>query len=174
MTRGERDDAAAAGSAPGSVDASNDRDSIERLVRDYIALSKGMQFEAKRGFWDVDEPHPVLAPEEAAAPLVGWDAIERYWGASSGAMKDLATDCFDVHVNLLSSDLALAVFRQRWVATMAGPDYLAGAPLASTVRATFVLRRCAGAWKICTSVEAHVDGVTYFRELYEARAATRS
>lgn len=173
MTRGN-DEPATGSATPGRVDADDDRAAIERLVRDYIALSKGMQFEAKRGFWDADEPQPVLAPEEAATPFVGWPAIERYWGASRGAMKDLATDCFDVHVNLLSNDLALAVFRQRWAATMAGPGYLAGAPLASTVRATFVLRRSESTWKICASVEAHVDGVTYFRGLYERRAVERS
>lgn len=152
---------------------SDDRADIERLVRDYIALSTGMQFEAKRSYWDAGERMPVLAPEEAAAPLVGWTEIERYWSASRGAMRDLATACFDVHVNRLGANLALAVFKQRWVATLTGTGPLSNAPLASTVRATFVLRRVGQDWRIVASVEAHVDAVVYVTEMYRTAASAR-
>lgn len=150
--------------------SADERATIEHLVRGYIALSSGMRFAEKRAYWDAEEPLPVLAPEESAAPLVGWEAIERYWGGSRETIADLRTECFDVHVNLLAPDLALAIFRQHWTATMAGPTYLAGAPLAATVRATFALRKRAAGWRIFASVEAHVDGAEYFRSLYRDRA----
>lgn len=148
----------------------DDRAAIERLVREYIALSTGLRLGQKRAYWDPDEPTPVLAPEEAAAPLVGWEAIERYWSGSRESIAELRTECFDVHVNPLGPDLALAIFRQHWTATMAGRGYLAGVPLAATVRATFALRRKADGWRIFASVEAHVDGAEYFREVYRRRA----
>jgi hypothetical protein len=153
--------------------SADERAAIEHLVRGYVALSAGMRFAEKRAYWDEEEPSPVLAPEESAAPLVGWDAIEAYWSGSRESIADLRTECFDVHVNLLASDLALAIFRQHWTATMAAPTYLAGAPLAATVRATFALRKRVAGWRIFASVEAHVDGAEYFRALYRARAAGR-
>lgn len=150
--------------------SADERAAIEHLVRAYVALSSGLRFAEKRAYWDEDEPSPVLAPEETATPLVGWDAIERYWSGSRESIADLRTECFDVHVNLLAPDLALAIFRQHWTATMAGPAYLAGAPLAATVRATFALRKRPAGWRIFASVEAHVDGAEYFRSLYRQRA----
>jgi ketosteroid isomerase-like protein len=152
----------------------SERAAIERLVREYVGLSAGMRFAEKRAYWDADEPNPVLAPEESGGPLVGWEAIENYWRGSREAITDLRTECFDVHVNVLAPDLALAVFRQHWTATMSGgPKYLGAAPLAATVRATYALRRRGGEWRIFAIVEAHVDGAEYFRSLYRNRAAGR-
>jgi ketosteroid isomerase-like protein len=150
-----------------------DRAAIEHLIREYVALSAGMRFQEKRAYWDPEEPSPVLAPEEAPRTLVGWEAIERYWGGSRETIADLRTECFDVHVNLLGPDLAAAIFRQHWTATMSGPRYLGGAPLAATVRATWLLRRRAAGWRIFAVVEAHVDGAEYFADLYRRRAAER-
>ena len=124
--------------------SADERAAIEHLVRAYVALSAGLRFAEKRAYWDEDEPSPVLAPEEAATPLVGWDAIERYWSGSRESIADLRTECFDVHVNLLAPDLA--------------------------VRATFALRKRPAGWRIFASVEAHVDGAEYFRSLYRQRA----
>jgi ketosteroid isomerase-like protein len=151
--------------------SADDRAVIEHLLREYVALSAGLRHAEKRAYWDPDETTPVLAPEEAAETLVGWEAIERYWGGSRETIADLRTECFDVHVNLLAPDVAVALYRQHWTATMAAPRFLAGAPLAATVRATCLLRRRPAGWRIYALVEAHVDGAEYFAELYRRRAA---
>jgi hypothetical protein len=145
-------------------------DELVEFVRGYIALSKGMRFEEKRLFWDAAEPHPVLAPEEAAEPLVAWTAIDGYWKSSRQAMASLRTLCFDFHVNRLGPALALVAFKQRWLAELAGSGPFASAPLAATVRSTWLLRRREAGWRIVCSVEAHIDGVQYFRDLYAERA----
>ncbi len=145
-------------------------DELVGFVRAYIALSKGMRFEEKRRFWDDGEPQPVLAPEEAPAPLIGWFAIDGYWNASRQAMASLRTICFDFHVNRLGPAMALVAFKQRWRAELAGSGPLASAPLAATVRSSWVLRRREEGWRIVCVVEAHVDGAQYFRDLYAERA----
>jgi len=146
-----------------------DEELIE-FVRHYISLSKGMRFDEKRRFWDEEEPQPILAPEEAPSPLVGWAAIDGYWAASRQSMSSLRTLCFDFHVNPLSPNLAVVAFKQRWIAQLSGSGPLAAAPLAATVRSTWVLRRRPAGWRILCIVEAHVDGIQYFRSLYAARA----
>jgi len=147
---------------------------IEDVVTRYIALSEGMRFAAKRSFWDTEEATPLLAPEEVGAPLVGWQQIEAYWGATRTSLQSLRTECWDIVVNPLSESEVLALFKQRWVAQMSGPALLAAAPLASTVRVSMGLRRRSATWKIFMSVESHVDGVEYFRNVVARRAVMRS
>ncbi|GMU68648.1 MAG: hypothetical protein AMXMBFR37_09800 [Steroidobacteraceae bacterium] len=147
---------------------------IEDIVNRYIGLSDGMRFAEKRQFWDADEDTPLLAPEEVGAPLVGWQAIEKYWGATRATLQSLRTECWDIVVNPMSETEAIALFKQRWVARMTAPEYLAAAPLASTVRVSMGLRRRAATWKIFMSVESHVDGVEYFRDVVARRAVTLS
>jgi hypothetical protein len=148
----------------------NDREILIALVRDYIALSKGQRYEDKRGFWDADEPHPVLSPEESNEAHIGWPAIENYWGHSRGSMASLETECWDIEPTPLSPTLALITFKQRWTATLSGQGPLTGTPIAATVRVSMAVRKRGADWKIFMSVESHVDGPTYFRALYEARA----
>ena len=152
----------------------NSTDEIEELITRYIALSAGMRFAEKRAFWDEEETTPVLAPEELGVPLLGWREIDAYWGETRSALLSLQTEYWDLVVSPLSDSIAIALFKQRWVSKMAGPAYLAGAPLASTVRVTMGLRRRRQTWKIFMSVESHVDGVAYFRSVLAHRAVTLS
>jgi len=147
---------------------------IEDVVTRYIGLSDGMRFAEKRDFWDREEDTPLLAPEEVGTPLVGWQQIEAYWGATRTSLQSLRTECWDMVVNPLSGNEALAVFKQRWIAQMSGPALLAAAPLASTVRVSMGLRRRDATWKIFMSVESHVDGVEYFRDVVARRAVMQS
>lgn len=147
---------------------------IEDVISRYIGLSDGMHFVEKRGFWDAEEAAPLLAPEEVGAPLVGWQAIEQYWGATRTTLQSLKTECWDIVVNPLSENEVIALFKQRWVAQMSAPALLAAAPLASTVRVSMGLRRRNATWKIFMSVESHVDGVEYFRDVVARRAVMQS
>lgn len=145
-------------------------ETLRALVRDYIMLSKDQRYAEKRAFWDLEEPRPVLSPEESNAPHIGWDAIEKYWSHARGSMASLETVCWDIEPILLCPSLALITFKQRWMATMSGQGPLTGTPIAATVRVSMALRKRDGAWKIFMSVESHVDGPTYFRTLYEQRS----
>lgn len=147
---------------------------IEAIVTRYIGLSDGMRFAEKRGFWDAEEATPVLAPEEVGTPLIGWQQIEDYWGVTRTSLQSLKTECWDIVVNPLSESEAIALFKQRWVAQMSAPALLAAAPLASTVRVSMGLRRRNATWKIFMSVESHVDGVEYFRDVIARRAVMQS
>jgi hypothetical protein len=141
-----------------------------RFIDSYIHLSTGMRFEEKRRLWDSEEPCPVLIPEEADQPLVGWPAIEGYWQNTRHTLQSLTTEWWDLTVQRLSDDEVLLLFKQRWCAEMQASAYFSTRPLASTVRVTMGARRRADGWRIFMSTESHLDGVEYFRALYGQRA----
>ncbi|MDX2223610.1 MAG: hypothetical protein SFV21_12720, partial [Rhodospirillaceae bacterium] len=72
------------------------------LVRTYVGYSEGMNFAAKRALWDADEPAPLLMPEEAHAPLIGWAAIDAYWSKSRVVMESLKSRTANHRVRLLA------------------------------------------------------------------------
>ena len=143
---------------------------FRRFVDTYIHLSTGMKFEEKRELWDPEEACPVLIPEEAQEPLVGWPAIEGYWQNTRHTLHSLTTEWWDLHVQRLSGDEALLLFKQRWRARMHESAYFSAEALASTVRVTMGVRRRPAGWRIFMSTESHLDGVEYFRAIYSQRA----
>ncbi len=62
---------------------------IAALVAQYVGYSEGMNFEGKRSLWDQDDPQPLLMPEEAHEPIIGWAAINAYWSKSRVIMESL-------------------------------------------------------------------------------------
>lgn len=149
--------------------ASADHDALAALIDAYVARSAGMRFEEKRGFWDADEPSPVLKPEEEAAPLVGWPAIEGYWQRTRSLLGSLQSKHWGLHLVPLDSDTILALYNMIWSAEVDGP-FLGGSPLAAHVRVTMALRRRPAGWRVFAVVESHVDGDVFVRQLYKAMA----
>jgi hypothetical protein len=143
-----------------------DHEVFTAFLNKYIGLSHGMRFDEKRAMWDLDEPTPVLSPEEVMQPLIGWPAIERYWGETRESIESLSTEWWDLHVQRLSPDFALLLFKQRWRAIMIPASIFSDKHIASTVRVSMGVRKLSDEWRIIFSVESHVDGVVYFRALY--------
>jgi hypothetical protein len=152
------------------VITAGDEAAIRALVRDYVGLSASRRFPERIRYWDAEEPCPVLVPEEAPDPLVGWEALRAYWAATRGAVAGFRTDVGEILVNRLAPDHAIAVFAQRWHARMADGPLLGEERLSAEVRVAFALRRREGLWRIFAAVESHVDGIEYFRRLYRRRA----
>src|SRR6476469_8536112 len=103
-------------------------------MTDYVALSKGMRFEEKRAYWDVEEVHPVLSPEESERCWVGWDEIEAYWALTKGALLDLESNCWDMTIQPVSSNVAIILFNLGWTARVKGLSETT--PLGAHVRVT--------------------------------------
>ena len=143
----------------------SDKADIHALVQTYVDYSNGKRFGQKRTCWDAEEPSPVLSPEEEPFPLVGWQAIDDYWGRSGSVLSSLQSRCWGIHVSLLNERYALALYNLFWRADVNGP-FLGGAPLGAHVRVTAMLRRKKAGWRIFASIESHVDGDCFVRKLY--------
>lgn len=130
---------------------------LAALIATYVSYSEGMNFEGKRALWDQDDPVPLLMPEEAHAPLIGWAAINAYWSKSRVIMETLKSRTANVRARLIAPDVALATYDMRWVATLAGPPEIKRKPIAADVRVTALLRQTPNGWRFFHLMEGPVD-----------------
>ncbi|MBL8628400.1 MAG: nuclear transport factor 2 family protein [Rhodospirillaceae bacterium] len=130
------------------------------LIATYVSYSEGMNFAGKRALWDQDDPSPLLMPEEAPRPLIGWSAIEAYWSKSRVVMESLKSRSANVRARLIAPDIALATYDMRWVATLAGPAEVKRKPIAADVRVTAMLRKKPEGWRLFHLMEGPVDLLT--------------
>jgi hypothetical protein len=136
---------------------SNVAPEVIELVQRYVGYSEGMNFEAKRALWDADDPAPLLMPEEAHEPLIGWPAITAYWSKSRMTMENLKSRTANHRVRLVAPNIALMTYDMRWVATLAGPANVARKPIAADVRVTALLRGKPEGWRFFHLMEGPVD-----------------
>lgn len=127
------------------------------LIERYISYSESMNFEGKRALWDRDDPAPLLMPEEAAEPLVGWAAIDAYWSKSRVVMTSLKSRSANHRCRLLAPDIALATYDLRWVATLASPPGVVRKPIAADVLVTALLRKRPDGWRYFHLMEGPIE-----------------
>jgi hypothetical protein len=141
------------------------------LIERYVGYSKIMDFAAKRALWDADDPAPLLMPEEAAAPHLGWPEMEAYWSKSRVVMESLESRTANHRCRLIAPDIALVTYDMRWVATLAGPKDVPRKPIAADVRVTALLRRKPEGWRFFHLMEGPVDLLAMSRQAAERTAA---
>ena len=144
-------------------------DAIRAVIQEYVGCAASMDFARRKQLWDAEEAEPILCPEEAAEPLIGWQAMDGYWSKSRVVMADLQAKATNISITLLADDVAWATYDNRWIATMAGPA--AEAPIAADVRMNALLRRTGRGWRYIQLVEGPVDLMTMARQAAERRAA---
>ncbi|MDX2224128.1 MAG: hypothetical protein SFV21_15365, partial [Rhodospirillaceae bacterium] len=115
-------------------------------------------------------PAPLLMPEEAHAPLIGWAAIDAYWSKSRVVMESLKSRTANHRVRLLADDIALVTYDMRWVATLAGPKEVPRKPIAADVRVTALLRKKPDGWRFFHLMEGPIDLAGMTRLAMQARA----
>ncbi|MDG2242405.1 MAG: hypothetical protein P8L66_02815 [Rhodospirillaceae bacterium] len=142
---------------------------ITDLITRYVGYSESMDFGGKKALWDADDPAPLLMPEEAHAPLVGWDAIDAYWSKSRVVMHTLKSRTANHRVREIDEGLVLANYDMRWVATMAGPKNVPSRPIAADVRVTTLLRKKPEGWRFFHLMEGPIDLLAMAREAYERK-----
>jgi len=136
---------------------------VRDTVLAYVGCSEGFNFAARKALWDANEETPILCPEEAPEPLIGWDALDGYWSRSRQSMLSLISKATDIRVRMLSDSLALATYNNRWIATMASagePDK----PISADVRMTAVLRKTTEGWRYIHLMEGPIDLMTMARQ----------
>ena len=146
------------------------RAEISDLVERYVACSESMDFNGKKRLWDLDDPQPLLMPEEAHAPLVGWAAIEAYWSKSRLIMDSLKSRSANHTARQIDTDIALATYDMRWIATLAGPKDVLRKPISADVRVTALLRQKPEGWRFFHLMEGPVDLMAMTRAAYARRA----
>ncbi|MBL8642904.1 MAG: nuclear transport factor 2 family protein [Rhodospirillaceae bacterium] len=134
---------------------------LTALVAEYVSYSEGMNFEAKRALWDQDDTAPLLCPEEAPEPLIGWPAINAYWSKSREVMASLKSQTANVRARLIALDIALVTYDMRWIATLSGAA--SRKPIAADVRVTALLRKKPEGWRYFHLMEGPVDLLTMAR-----------
>lgn len=149
---------------------SNMAEQITKLIREYVAYSETMDFASKRQLWDTDDPTPLLMPEEALAPLIGWAAIDAYWSKSRVLMDSLKSQTANHTVREIGVDLVLATYDMRWIATLAGPDTMPSKPISADVRVTALLRKKPEGWRFFHLMEGPVDLMAMTRLAYSRKA----
>ena len=127
------------------------------LIQRYVAYSEGMNFAGKRALWDGDDPAPLLMPEEAPEPLIGWPAIDAYWAKSRVVMTSLKSRTANHVCRLLAPDIALVTYDMRWVATLATAPGVTRQPIAADVRVTALLRKKPEGWRYFHLMEGPID-----------------
>lgn len=143
---------------------------ITALIRQYVSYSEGMDFAGKKALWDEDDPAPLLMPEEAHAPLVGWHAINAYWSKSRMIMDSLKSQTANHRAREIDDGVALATYDMRWIATMAGPKDTPRKPISADVRVTALLRKKPDGWRIFHLMEGPIDLMAMTRKAYAQNA----
>jgi hypothetical protein len=141
---------------------------IIAVIQRYVGCAATMDFAGRKALWDADEPEPVLCPEEAGEPLIGWQAMDAYWARSRVVMADLKAKASRFCITLLADNLALATYDNRWIAHMAGSS--GEPPIAADVRMNALLRKKPEGWRYFQLVEGPVDLMTMSRQAAERRA----
>jgi hypothetical protein len=141
---------------------------IIAVIQRYVGCAASMDFAGRKALWDADEPEPILCPEEAGEPLIGWQAMDAYWSRSRVVMADLKAQATGLCIAMLADDLAFATYSNRWIATMAGA--LPEAPIAADVRMNALLRKKPEGWRYFQLVEGPVDLMTMSRQAAQRNA----
>ena len=143
---------------------SDDIEAVRETVLAYVGCSKDMNFVGRKALWHAAEETPILCPEEAPEPLVGWDALDAYWSRSRETMASLKTKATNIRVRILSDGIALASYQSRWIATLAQAGHLPEKPISADVRTNAVLRKTSDGWRYIHLVEGPVDLMTMARQ----------
>ena len=141
---------------------SGEERAVIATIRQYVACAKTMDFAGRKALWDADEGLPILCPEEATEPLIGWDALDAYWSKSRVTMADLKALATNFTITLLADDIALATYDNRWIAHMAGPTKEPA--ISADVRMNALLRKKPEGWRYFQLVEGPVDLMTMARQ----------
>lgn len=138
---------------------------IGAFVDRYIALWNAYDVPAMRAMWDEREESPIYLAEEAE-PMIGWPAIEAYWGIDRSKSDRLITHD-RLTVRQASEDIAIAFYHMRWNVFIPG-NRLYPKPFGGAVRVSATLRRREDGWRLFHYVEAPLAALIQMRQASEA------
>jgi hypothetical protein len=115
----------------------------------YAATWSDADFGQAATLWDSDDDAPVYLGIEYSGPLIGWSELNRHWGRLGARVRAATLSWADVHINLLSHDLATVVMLSAW--EIEGVEEFT--PRSGHTWVTALLRRRAHGWRLAQYVE---------------------
>lgn len=138
---------------------------IATFVADYVRIWNAYEVPALRALWDAEEPSPIYVAEESE-PMIGWPALEAYWGIDRSRSDRLLTHD-RLTVRQAAPDVAIAFYHMRWNVFIPG-NRLYPQPFGGAVRVSAMLRRRAEGWRLFHYVEAPLAALIQMRKAAEA------
>jgi len=119
-----------------------DKKQIAAVIEQYRCGFATMDVEGLKSIWDQEYDNIIYIPQELALPVRGWAAVEQYYNRVAGLLKQVhAMTVSEVSVDVIE-DVACVFCCFHFEGEMQGQRHLADG------RATFLLRRKSGAWKV--------------------------
>ncbi|KPV50994.1 hypothetical protein SE17_23750 [Kouleothrix aurantiaca] len=126
-----------------------DRQQIAAIIEQYRRGFATLDVAALTDIWDQDYDHIIYIAQEMVQPVQGCAAVERYYQRVAGFLEQVKTmEVSDVCVDVLG-EVAYAFLSFHFEGEVQGRPHIADG------RATFVLRRTSGMWKVIHYHESH-------------------
>ncbi len=156
---------AASGNEPAARPADAAREAVEAVIHATAEAWNSQDFSNVLKLWDPAEPTPVL-PRGGTGRLVhrlgNAAQLPRRRRKPSPAVQGIREEMRDIHVKLISPDLALAAWWLHFEMKIIGRR-----PIGEEVRVSAVLRRTAEGWRYIHWAESPMTGSMYMQKLME-------
>lgn len=141
------------------------KDEVTAVLERYVAHWNAWEMDAVKALWDADEKEPIYVAEETP-PLIGWDALDRYWAVSEPRRSEHYIGLSNVMVREIAPDVAHAFYRLSWNVFIRD-NHLYPKPIGGSVRATTLLRRKPEGWRLFHHIEAPLASLLQLKEAHE-------
>jgi hypothetical protein len=84
------------------------------LVRDYDKRWSSLDFIALADLWERDDPAPIYVGDEYAAPLIGFDDLERHWARMAGRLRSATVSSTLHEFDVVDDTVVRAIVLSRW------------------------------------------------------------
>ena len=137
-------------------------DEVAPTLNALCACWNNLDQPAIQNLWDPKEAEPYFLPQEIKEPIIGWDKLTTYYATAQARLVRCSMRIWDVHANLLSPGLAVALYQMHWNGELKSVDHLFGIDS----RVTALLRNRDDQWMICHYVEAPAAPMLHLQKYY--------
>jgi len=140
-------------------------DEVADVLNRYVAHWNDWEMDAVRALWDPDEAEPIYVAEETP-PMIGWDALARYWKVSEPRRSEHYIALTDLIVREIAPGVAHAFYMLSWNVYIYN-NRLYPKPIGGSVRATTLLRKKSEGWRLFHHIEAPLASLLQLKEAHE-------
>ena len=138
---------------------------IEAVLAAYVEAWNDYEMRTLRRMWDAEEAEPIYVAEECD-PLIGWEALARYWHIDNPGASDHLIKYSELRVRLIAPETAHAFFRLRWNVFIHG-NPLYPRPIGNEVRVSAFLRRRDEDWRFFHWIESPLASMIQMKRFHE-------
>ncbi len=141
---------------------------VKAVIHETANRWNSQDFSSVLELWDSNEPFPTYLAEEQAQWFIGWDRLRGYLDPPrpSPAVEAIREEMSNIHVKLISPDLAIAVWDMHFEMKIIGTN-----PIGENVRVSAVLRLTDAGWRYIHWAESPKTALVYIKGLFERDVA---